>query len=61
MVASVDGLDVIDGKAAGHGKRGYILAAHSTLVIDGFRTSDETVEHVVTTELVRAGLVRARR
>ena len=43
VVASVDGLDVIDGKQASPGKRGYILSPSSTLVIDGFRTSDESV------------------
>jgi len=43
VVASVDGLDVIDGKSASPGKRGYILAPNSTLTIDGFRTSDDTV------------------
>jgi hypothetical protein len=43
VVASVDGLDVIDGKAASPGKRGYILSPNSTLTIDGFRTSDESV------------------
>ena len=43
VVASVDGLDVIDGKSASPGKRGYILSPNSTLTIDGFRTSDDTV------------------
>lgn len=43
VVASVDGLDVIDGRPASPGKRGYILAPYSTLTIDGFRTSDESV------------------
>jgi hypothetical protein len=43
VVASVDGLDVIDGKSASYGKRGYIIAPNSTLTIDGFRTSDDTV------------------
>jgi hypothetical protein len=43
VVASVDGLDVIDGKQATPGKRGYILAPNSTLTIDGFRTSEESV------------------
>ncbi len=43
VVASVDGLDVIDGKQATPGKRGYILAPNATLTIDGFRTSDESV------------------
>ena len=43
VVASVDGLDVIDGKSASPGKRGYILSPNSSLTIDGFRTSEETV------------------
>jgi hypothetical protein len=43
VVASVDGLDVIDGKTATPAKRGYILSPNSTLTIDGFRTSDEAV------------------
>ena len=40
IVASVDGLDVIDGKPADPNRRGYIVAPHDVLVIDGFRTSD---------------------
>jgi len=43
IVASVDGLDVIDGKPADPGRRGYIVDPHDTLVIDGFRTSDANV------------------
>jgi hypothetical protein len=43
IVASVDGLDVIDGKPADPGRRGYIVDPHDTLVIDGFRTSDSDV------------------
>ena len=43
VVASVDGLDVIDGKPAGEDRRGYIVDPHDTLVIDGFRTSDAAV------------------
>jgi hypothetical protein len=43
VVGSVDGLDVIDGRPAAYGKRGYIVAPHSSLMIDGFRTSDDTV------------------
>ena len=43
IVASVDGLDVIDGKPADPNRRGYIVDAHDTLVIDGFRTSDSNV------------------
>lgn len=43
VVASVDGLDVIDGLPADLSKRGYLLAPYGRLVIDGFRTSDRTV------------------
>ena len=43
IVASVDGLDVIDGKPADPNRRGYIVDPHDTLVIDGFRTSDDGV------------------
>lgn len=43
VVASVDGLDVIDGRAASVSKRGYILEARSTLRIDGFRQSANAV------------------
>lgn len=39
IVASVDGLDVIDGKRASLTKRGYILAPYGRLFIRGFRTS----------------------
>ncbi len=43
VVASVDGLDVFDGKSASFSKRGYLVAAGKMLEIDGFRTSEETV------------------
>jgi hypothetical protein len=43
VVASVDGLDVIDGKPADPNRRGYIVDPHDSLVIDGFRTSDSDV------------------
>jgi hypothetical protein len=43
VVASVDGLDVIDGKPADPGRRGYLVDPHGVLVIDGFRTSDSSV------------------
>jgi hypothetical protein len=43
IVASVDGLDVVDGKPADPNRRGYIVDPHDTLVIDGFRTSDANV------------------
>jgi hypothetical protein len=43
MVSSVDGLDIVDGEPANYGKRGYILAPYSTLVVEGFRTSEDSV------------------
>lgn len=43
IVASVDGLDVIDGRPADVNKRGYILEPYGRLVIDGFRRSDNYV------------------
>ncbi|MGE5185995.1 MAG: hypothetical protein ACM31C_28260, partial [Acidobacteriota bacterium] len=43
VVASVDGMDVIDGKPADPNRRGYIVDPRETLVIDGFRTSDANV------------------
>jgi hypothetical protein len=42
-VASVDGLDVLDGKAASFGKRGYLVPAGGSVEIDGFR---QTSDHV---------------
>ena len=43
LVASVDGLDVIDGRGGSFARRGYIVQPSSTLTIEGFRTSDDTV------------------
>ena len=43
IVASVDGLDVMDGKAAGFSKRGYIVYPGETLEIDGFRKNESKV------------------
>lgn len=43
IVASVDGLDVNDGKPASYSKPGYIVEPGRTLEIDGFRTSISTV------------------
>jgi hypothetical protein len=42
-VASVDGLDVIDGQPASFRKRGYLIGPYATLEIDGFRRSTQTV------------------
>lgn len=43
IVLSVDGLDVIDGRPASFGKRGYIMGPHARLIVDGFRQSTEAV------------------
>jgi len=43
VVASVDGLDVIDGRRASVHKRGYVVRPHSTLQIKGFRRSHRYV------------------
>ncbi|MEZ4402291.1 MAG: hypothetical protein R3B06_19860 [Kofleriaceae bacterium] len=43
VVASVDGLDVIDGRPAGLDRRGYVVEPGSQLVIDGFRQSGDQV------------------
>lgn len=43
LVASVDGLDVIDGRKASYSKRGYLMQPRSNLVIDGFRQSTEAI------------------
>jgi hypothetical protein len=42
-VATVDGLDVINGQAGSFSNRGYIVAPFSTVEIDGFRRSMDTV------------------
>jgi hypothetical protein len=42
-VATVDGLDVIDGQPGSFEKRGYLVAPWSTVEIDGFRRSDDVV------------------
>lgn len=39
LVASVDGQDVIDGRSASLGKRGYLIDGHQRIRIEGFRTS----------------------
>ena len=42
-VATVDGLDVVDGKDGTLGKRGYLIDPWATLQIDGFRRSQSAV------------------
>lgn len=43
VLVSVDGLDVLDGRAAGFSKRGYLIDPNGTLEIDGFRQSADAV------------------
>jgi hypothetical protein len=43
IVTSVDGLSVIDGKPAAFDRAGYILYAHQSIAIEGFRTSEQAV------------------
>lgn len=43
IVASVDRLDVLDGEAASFEKRGYLIGAYASVIIDGFRRSDAEV------------------
>lgn len=43
VVASVDGLDVMDGRPASPERRGYIVEPNDEIVIQGFRTSDQSV------------------
>jgi hypothetical protein len=43
VVVSVDGLDVIDGKAASFGKRGYVINPYGDVRIEGWRTSFSSV------------------
>ena len=43
LVMSVDGLDVLDGKPATTKKRGYIIHPGKTIVVKGFRKSEDAV------------------
>lgn len=43
IVTSVDGVDVINGSAASRSNSGYVLHAHDTLTIEGFRKSADAV------------------
>ncbi len=43
IVASVDGLDVVDGRSAALGKRGYLIDAWGSLELEGFRRSQSEV------------------
>jgi hypothetical protein len=43
VVVSVDGRDVVDGRPAALGRRGYIVAPYGEVVVDGFRLSEAAV------------------
>jgi hypothetical protein len=43
VVTTVDGLDVMDGRTGSVDKRGYIVAPHDVVLIEGFRTSEDSV------------------
>ena len=43
VLLSVDGLDVIDGRAASFAKRGYVLGPYEKLAVEGFRQSSAAV------------------
>lgn len=43
IVASVDGLDVLDGSQASRSKSGYVLRPFSSFAIEGFRKSNSAV------------------
>ena len=43
IVASVDGLDVLDGQKASRSKSGYVLRPYSSFAIEGFRKSNAAV------------------
>ena len=47
VVASVDSLDVMDGRSASVTKRGYIIPAKGNLTIDGFRVNAQSVKQFV--------------
>lgn len=43
IVASVDGIDVLDGSSASRSNSGYVLSPHDDLTIEGFRKSEDAV------------------
>jgi hypothetical protein len=43
VVATVDGLDVLDGQDGTPEKRGYLISPYSSVQIDGFRRSEQEV------------------
>lgn len=43
VIATVDGLDVLNGRPGSFRNGGYVLQPHKTLVIEGFRKSDQEV------------------
>jgi hypothetical protein len=43
VVATVDGLDVVDGDEGSIRKRGYVVGSFDTLQIEGYRRTEDTV------------------
>lgn len=43
VIISVDGLDILDGKPAGSGSRGYVVGAWASLDVPGWRIDDAKV------------------
>ncbi|MFO0676336.1 MAG: hypothetical protein U0169_07370 [Polyangiaceae bacterium] len=43
IVATVDGLDVVNGKTGSYGNRGYVLDPYTSFEIEGFRKSETEV------------------
>lgn len=43
VIPTIDGLSVIDGKEASYDSGGYIVSGYSSIIIDGWRTSDKEV------------------
>lgn len=63
VVASVDGLDVMDGKAASTQKRGYIIGPDERMTIEGFRINNDKVKQFVfgsvdSSAAAKAGMAR---
>lgn len=58
-VVSVDGLSVLDGQPASLLGRGYIINGYSSLVIDGWRSSDDTVNEFFFTDNENSYSVRS--
>lgn len=44
VIVTVDGLNTLNGQPASYSQHGYVLAAHQSADIDGFRINDEKVK-----------------